>query len=388
MHRLITIFALVLTLLSGSASAQSPVFQNATITNQLTVGANNTTTVRTVLTNNANYFVNANPSGTATCGNIGQFTCQAGSDSNNGFTAATPFQTLQHALAVAATNIDLNGFSVTINLAHGTSQNYQANCSGFSFVGNHFVGITGDSNAPAAVTIVDGVSAGYGIIAASGCALKISDVAFADSISTDAAGHMFANGGEISYATITLGGMASGTQMIASFGGRIRAVGNIAVTGGAHTMLSSSGPSSIDITAGIINITTPITYSVATAVMIDGGEIIAPSGTFTGSSATGTKCLANGISANQGYDCNTLFPGNAVAAQNIVYGMLQYSAGAGGGNPNPFSNLAACSAAMAGTTAYITDATVNTWGATISTGGGSNKVMGFCNSTNWTVFAK
>lgn len=37
-----------------------------------------------------------------------------------------------------------------------------------------------------------------------------------------------------------------------------------------------------------------------------------------------------------------------------------------------------------GTLAYITDSTVNTWGATIA-GGGANKVLGWWNGTHWTV---
>lgn len=37
-----------------------------------------------------------------------------------------------------------------------------------------------------------------------------------------------------------------------------------------------------------------------------------------------------------------------------------------------------------GTIAHITDSNTVTWGATIA-GGGTNKVLGFYNGTNWTV---
>jgi hypothetical protein len=50
-----------------------------------------------------------------------------------------------------------------------------------------------------------------------------------------------------------------------------------------------------------------------------------------------------------------------------------------------YSNLPACSSALAGMEKTITDATVNTWGATLSAGGGSYDVLARCNGTNWTV---
>lgn len=50
-------------------------------------------------------------------------------------------------------------------------------------------------------------------------------------------------------------------------------------------------------------------------------------------------------------------------------------------NGQKFANLPT---GVAGMTAYVTDSTVNTWGATIA-GGGANKVLAFYNGTNWTV---
>lgn len=52
------------------------------------------------------------------------------------------------------------------------------------------------------------------------------------------------------------------------------------------------------------------------------------------------------------------------------------------------STIHFCDATIDGATAYITDSTVNTWGAVINVGGGANKVLAFCNSTSWTVAAK
>lgn len=53
--------------------------------------------------------------------------------------------------------------------------------------------------------------------------------------------------------------------------------------------------------------------------------------------------------------------------------------------PNTFANFPACSSIYDGMTVTITDSTVNTVGTAITVGGGSNKVLAFCNGTNYTV---
>ena len=55
--------------------------------------------------------------------------------------------------------------------------------------------------------------------------------------------------------------------------------------------------------------------------------------------------------------------------------------------PNVFSALPTCTSGVEGTIALVTDSTTNIWGATI-TGSGSDVVMGWCNGSAWTVFAK
>lgn len=55
--------------------------------------------------------------------------------------------------------------------------------------------------------------------------------------------------------------------------------------------------------------------------------------------------------------------------------------------PLPFANVVACSTALTGREQQISDSTVNTFGAAITTGGGTNKVTGTCNGTAWTVSA-
>jgi len=52
--------------------------------------------------------------------NLNLYVATTGSDSNNGFSAGSPFATLQKAWDYLQSSVDLNGFSVTINVADGT----------------------------------------------------------------------------------------------------------------------------------------------------------------------------------------------------------------------------------------------------------------------------
>jgi hypothetical protein len=120
------------------------------------------------------------------------------------------------------------------------------------------------------------------------------------------------------------------------------------------------------------------------------------SGTSSGSVATGT---ANQVTY---YEQNgSTVVGDARLSDNgstLTYsGLGGFSAlgfattATGPGNitmtPGLFSSLPTCSSAVEGMYQPVTDSTTNTWGATI-TGGGTNHVFAYCDSTNWTVLGK
>jgi len=56
----------------------------------------------------------------------------------------------------------------------------------------------------------------------------------------------------------------------------------------------------------------------------------------------------------------------------------------------PYASLGStCNAALAGTMIYVSDSSMNTWGATIDgAGSGSSPVLAWCNGTHWTVVGK
>lgn len=57
-------------------------------------------------------------------------------------------------------------------------------------------------------------------------------------------------------------------------------------------------------------------------------------------------------------------------------------------NPVPTYTYATLPTGKVGMVVYISDATTNTWGANITAGGGSDKVLAWFNSANWTVVGK
>lgn len=57
------------------------------------------------------------------------------------------------------------------------------------------------------------------------------------------------------------------------------------------------------------------------------------------------------------------------------------------GGPHAFASLAACAAGLQGSLAVVNNSNTATWGATIA-GAGANKVLAYCDGTNWTVAAK
>jgi hypothetical protein len=84
--------------------------------------------------------------------------------------------------------------------------------------------------------------------------------------------------------------------------------------------------------------------------------------------------------------CTGATCGNQADKELRSTGFIQYSA-ALGTTPKAFASLPTCAAGFAGAMDSVIDSTTNAWGATI-TGGGANKVLGFCDGTNWTVAGK
>ena len=101
--------------------------------------------------------------------------------------------------------------------------------------------------------------------------------------------------------------------------------------------------------------------------VVSGHIFLSATSTFTGSATEGQLCLSQAGGSFPYYP----------AAQCRNYGT--YSAAT---YPIP-----SCSSTVTNTTAFVSDSTTNTWGATYSSGG-SDKAAVYCDGTNWTIYAK
>jgi hypothetical protein len=340
---------------------------------------------RITLSGNVTYYVNASAS-PATCGVTGALTCGGGSDTTGNGTQTSPWQTLQHGVNFIIDSVDIAGQGVTVDLAHGSSTNYQLACVYGPFLGTSVITIVGDRSSITAVTVVD-PSSGYGLQIKDGCTLDYDSIGFADASTNDGAGHIIVGGtgnaGHLDYTNVTLGSMTLGTQMTAGNLGSIAALGPLIIGGNAPLMLSANGGGKIDFDVNNVTIASARAYSTGIAYVTDGGIIGATTGTFTGagvSGTTGLKCIVSGVGNFGSIDPNTIFPGSTSCVSSLLVGATRMQ----------FQNLAtypACGASTAGAIAAIKDSNTVTWGATIA-GGSSSPVLGLCDGANYTVFAK
>ena len=341
---------------------------------------------RTVLQNSVTYYVNASSS-PATCGVTGALTCGGGNDTTGTGTQAAPWQTLNHAIGFVATQIDINLLSVTINLAHGSSANYQAACVDGPFIGSSVIFIVGDRSSITAVTVVDPAN-GFGLQIKDGCTLEYDSIAFADAPTNNAAGHIIVGGtgnaGHLDYTNITLGALTVGGQVTAGNMGSIDALGPMIFSGGAVIGLEATQGGYINFDVNNGTIASALAYSTAFVYVTDGGAIGATPSTFTGAGVAGTtgpKCVVGGVANFNNADPNTIFPGSIKCVSSFLIGATRM-------NLQNFSTYPACSSSTSGTIAAIKDANTTTWGANVTSGGGASPILAFCDGGNYTVFAK
>ena len=79
--------------------------------------------------------------------------------------------------------------------------------------------------------------------------------------------------------------------------------------------------------------------------------------------------------------------GNQLLMAQSIFALAEHIGGATGAYMEPVVFAKLPTLTSAGMVSCISDSTVNTWGSVIA-GGGTFKVLGFYNGTNWTVLAK
>ena len=343
---------------------------------------------RTTLVANTsvNYYVNASAS-PATCGPTGALTCGGGSDTTGTGTQTAPWLTLQHAISFIADSVDIAGASPVINLAHGSSANYQNVCAAGPFLGTSVVTVLGDRNAVTAVTVIDPANA-YGLQIKDGCTLFYDSIGFADAGTNNAAGHIIVGGtgnaGHLDISNVTLGAMTVGTQFTAGNSGSSGSLGPLIIGGNAPLMLNAANGGFIDFDINHVVINSARAYSIAIAAVGNGGAINATTSTFSGAGVggtTGLKCSNSGVGNFTSVDPNTIFPGDVKCGASLLVGGTRMLF-------QVFTAYPACSSSTAGMIAAISDSTTTTWGANVTVGGGGSPILALCDGGNYTVFAK
>jgi hypothetical protein len=79
--------------------------------------------------------------------------------------------------------------------------------------------------------------------------------------------------------------------------------------------------------------------------------------------------------------------GNQLLMAQAIFALAEHIEGATGAFMVPVAFAKLPTPPSTGMVSCVTDSTVNTWGSVI-VGGGTFKVLGFYNGTNWTVLAK
>jgi hypothetical protein len=245
--------------------------------------------------------------------NLNLYVATTGSDSNSGLTSGAPFLTIQRAINVVASNYDLNGFNVTINVADGTYTG-AVTVSG-PWVGWGTVTLNGDTTTPANC-IISTTSANC--ITATGAGSTINVQGFKLTTATGGHGLSAVLGGTINVTgNMNYGSIAGSLYNQINCGEGIINVNNSYTisgsdTGGAHIQITPGGIVNL---AGGITVTLTGTPAFANYAAVSGPSILEIANVTFSGSATGTRYIAtkNGVIDTGGGGASYL-PGNAAGS--------------------------------------------------------------------------
>ena len=231
-------------------------------------------TGRTRLTGNMNFYV-------ATAGG-------GGSNSNTGLTIGSPWLTIQHAIDVVSNLYDLNGFSVTINVAAGTY-------TGGAVVNQPFTGggavtllgsaTTQPANCIISTTSADCISVNNGAVMQV-AGFKVTATTSGNGLNASQKGYIITTG-FMEYGAIPV----ANAQRTSTFGGEVDLHANYSISGSAPAHWSTAVQSRIATLTGSVTVTlvgTPA-YSGAFALVQSQSYQRIQGATFAGTGATGNQ---------------------------------------------------------------------------------------------------
>lgn len=245
----------------------------------------------------------------------------SGSDSNDGLTPSTPWQTVQFGCHVMRDKIDFNGNIGILKLADGIYTD-PIDATG-PVIGAVQFFIEGNTTAPSNVVLL-GQSSAPNLAVQDKATVTISGVKFLRYWNGDAV--MARQFAIVDLFNVEFGNVGSGRHIFASEGARVNILGPYTITGDASVHLCASGTGSNISLGGIaVDIPSSRTFSSAFAmvslsgnIVANGAEIYTGAGAATGSNGHTTAADSNGV-IHQG---SVTFPGNLGPITPIRGGMV------------------------------------------------------------------
>lgn len=205
-----------------------------------------------------------------------------GSNANNGLanTAGGAFLTIQKAIDVVSTTLDMAGYVVTVQVADGT---YTGNIVSKPLVGNNTLTVQGNTTTPSNVVIsVTSLNAVESFVV--GIILNVNGMKLQ---TTTSGSTMSTGGGIITFSNIVFG-VCVGFHMNSQSFGRIVGLGNYSITGGAQNHMFAGSGGQISISSKTVTLTGAPNFSNSYAGLNLLGHMLYANNTFSGT-ATGKR---------------------------------------------------------------------------------------------------
>lgn len=240
-----------------------------------------------------------------------------GNDANDGLAAGSgrAFKTIQKAYDTICANLDLAGYTVTIQIADGTyapSSGVNALLVSKSWTGGGSIVVQGNSTTPANVLLSTTSADVIRVTAPLPGALTVKD--FKLQATTAGYGIVLTSPGVLQFGNINFGAVPGVQIMTSAAGALLKGISNYTISGGGITHGLAGSPSSFQV-AGITVTLTGTPAFASSFAQASGGGVMDWSGTTFSGSATGPRysALINGVIYTGGAGSN-FFPGSSAGS--------------------------------------------------------------------------
>lgn len=242
------------------------------------------------------------------------YVATTGNDNNDG-SVGSPWKTLTKASNYLQTQIDLNGFTVTINVANGTyTDPFQLAGYVPGQTGPTKIQVVGNVANPTLCFVNCATVSPFGASYGAAFQVKGFQVAASSIVAQNGSGLYASNGGTLSYESMAFNACVY-AHVLAELGGYCVASGSNTINGNCSTHLFAKDSGTISITSRATTLSGGPTFNGAFA-SAESGTIEAAAASFSGA-ANGPRYYANanGVIKTNGGGAN-FFPGTAAGSTN------------------------------------------------------------------------